>query len=94
MCGAEELAAASPAGTRQPGRAARVERYEGDAVRRHGFGSTGIPACLPAGRPVPQVARGCDLRGEETLAAFLSSAGVVPAFLNLVSVGQASACLR
>ena len=45
MCGAEEFAAASRARTRQPHGAAQAERYDGDAVRRHGFGRTG-----PAGR--------------------------------------------
>jgi len=45
MCGAEEFAAASWSRAGQPGWAARAERYDGDAVRRHGFGSTGIPAC-------------------------------------------------
>jgi hypothetical protein len=45
MCGAEEFAAPSCARTRQPHGAAQAERYDGDAERRHGFGSTGIPAC-------------------------------------------------
>jgi hypothetical protein len=36
MCGAEEFAAASRARARQPGCAARVERYDGDAEQRHG----------------------------------------------------------
>src|SRR5579862_4784821 len=45
MCGAEEFAAASWSRAGQPGWAARAERYDGDAVRRHGFGSTRIPAC-------------------------------------------------
>ena len=49
MCGAEEFAAASGARARQPGCAARVERHDGDAKCRHGFGSTGNPACA-AGR--------------------------------------------
>src|SRR5579864_4066168 len=37
MCGAEEFAAASRSCAGQPGWAARAERYDGDAVRRHGF---------------------------------------------------------
>jgi hypothetical protein len=45
MCGAEEFAAASCARTRQPYGAAQAERYDGDAERRHGFGSTGNLAC-------------------------------------------------
>src|ERR1700722_2671682 len=45
MRGAEEFAAASWSRAGQPGWAARVERYDGDAKCRHGFGSTGNPAC-------------------------------------------------
>jgi hypothetical protein len=49
MRGAEEFAAPSWSRAGQPGWAARVERYDGDAKCRHGFGSTGNPACA-AGR--------------------------------------------
>ena len=58
MCGAEKFAAASCARTRQPHGAARAERYDGDAVRRHvGFSGTGssLSTCdLSASRPVPE----------------------------------------
>ncbi len=84
MCGAEEFAGASRARTRQPHGAAQAERYDGDAVRRHaGLGSTGDISTSVCRRGLCRKLPGARRqRREEAMAAFLCSAGILPAILN------------